>query len=92
MFSNELTLEDESRMKLDYCLTERYSETEESKPYYGIRITKHLGDDVEYEEVTGLSYSREKVEDVLQILFRYEVTPISMVEIVDDLVTLGALD
>lgn len=90
MFSNELRLEDERSMKLDYCLTERYSETDQSKPYYGIRITKYLGDAVEHEEVTGISYSKEKVEGILQKLFKHEVTPISMVEIVDDLITLGA--
>lgn len=89
LFSNEIVLEDERLMKLDYCLTESYPEEEESEPYYGIRITKYLGGDVETDEVCGISYSKDTVIDMLRKLFRFEVTPVSMVEIIDDLITLG---
>lgn len=90
LFSNEVQLEDARRMKLDYSLTEKYSETDLSTPYYGIQITKQLENTLECEEVPGISYSRETVVSMIKKLFQFEVTPISLVEIVDDLVTEGA--
>jgi len=89
LFSNEVMLEDERKMKLDYSLTEKYSENDQTEPYYGIQIAKHLGDDVETEEIAGISYSRDTVVCIIKKLLRHEVTPISMVEIVDDLITEG---
>lgn len=87
LFSNEILLGNERKMKLDYSLTERYSETDCSVPYYGVQITKYLGDTMESEEVTGISYSRDMVVSMIKKLFQYEVTPISMVEILDDFVS-----
>ncbi|MDF2538327.1 MAG: hypothetical protein K0S76_1348 [Herbinix sp.] len=89
LFSNEVKLEDERSMKLDYSLTERLSESEEKTPYYGIQIEKYLDDTVEKDEVTGISNSKDTVISIIKKLFQYEVTPVSMVEIVDDLVTVG---
>jgi hypothetical protein len=89
LFSNEVTLEDERRMKLDYSLTEKYSKVDHTTPFYGIQIVKHLEDIVETEEVTGVSYSKEAVVSIIKKLFQYEVTPISMIEIVDELVSEG---
>ena len=90
LFSNEVQLEDTRRMKLDYSLTEKYSETDLSTPYYGIHITKLLENTVECEEVLGISYSRETVVSMIKKLLKFEVTPISLVEIVDDLITESA--
>ncbi len=89
LFSNEIVLEDERRMKLDYSLTENFTEGDSSEPYYGIRITKYLGDAVEAGEVKGISFSKDQVIAMLRKLFQFEVTPVSMAEIIDDLVTIG---
>jgi hypothetical protein len=90
MYSNEVKLEDERRMKLDYSLTEKYAETDQNTPYYGIQVAKYLDDTVEKEEVTGISYSKDTVVAIIKKLLQFEVTPISMVEIVDELITEGA--
>ena len=90
LFSNEVTLEDERVMKLDYCLTERISEFNKKLPYYGIRITKYLDSVTETDEIAGISSSKDHVISILKELCQYQVTPISMAEIVDELVTLRA--
>ena len=89
LFSNEVLLEDARVMKLDYSLTERISETNQDTPFYGVRITKHLDESVEADEITGISTSRDVVVSIIKKLCQHEVTPISMVEIVDELVTQG---
>ena len=89
LFSNEVQLEDERKMLLNYSLTEKLEETNQSDPFYGIQISKKLDDSVEIEEVSGISYSKEAVISLIKKLFQYEVTPISMIEILDDLVTQG---
>ncbi len=87
--SNKLMLEDASCMQLDYCLMESVSEEDHEKsPYYGIKISKYHGDTVESDEIAGISSSRDNVVSILKKLHQYEVTPISMVEIVDELITL----
>ena len=88
IFSNEVMLEDDRVMKLDYFLTERISEADQT-PYYGVMITKHLDELKETEEIAGVSTSREDVVSIIKKLCQFEVTPISMVEIVDELVTQG---
>lgn len=89
LYSNEVMLDDERVMKLDYSLTERLSVENQNEPYYGIRVTKSLDDLVESDEVTGISESREDVISIIRKLCQFQVTPISMIEIVDDLVTQG---
>lgn len=89
LLSNEVTLEDESVMRLDYSLTENLSEGNSENPYYGIRITKHLDSVTETDEIAGISSSKEDVISILKKLCQFQVTPISMAEIVDELVTLG---
>ncbi len=87
--SNEVLLEEARVMKLDYYLTERISESESAFTYYGAMITKHLDDSVESYEIKGISTSRDEVVSIIKKLCQYEVTPISMVEIVDELVSEG---
>jgi hypothetical protein len=89
LFSNEVLLEDSRVMKLDYSLTERVSDTDDISPYYGVKITKHLDDITESDEISGISTSKDTVVSIIKKLCQFEVTPISMVEIVDDLVTQG---
>lgn len=87
LFSNEVTLEDDRKMRLEYNITENRT-SESNEPYYGIQIVKYLDGKSEMEEIEGISYSRDKVEAITKILFQNVVTPISMIEIVDDLITL----
>lgn len=89
LFSNEVILEDDRVMKLDYSIVEKRFQTDAKDAYYGISITKHLDGIVESDEVSGISSSRDWVVDVIKKLFQFEVTPITMVEILDDLVTQG---
>ncbi len=89
LFSNEVTLEDDRIMKLDYSLSEKISESEPREPYYGIKITGVLDGLVESDEIPGISTSKEFVMNIIKKLCQFEVTPISMVEIVDELVTQG---
>jgi hypothetical protein len=88
LFSSQVTLEDTRSMQLDYCLTESISEEDKMTPFYGIKISKYLEGTVENEEVAGVSTSRDSVETILKKLFQFEVTPISMIEVVDELVTM----
>lgn len=90
LFSNEVTLEDERVMKLDYTLTERLSVAEKNTPYYGVQVTKYLDSTTESDEIAGISTSKEDVISIIKKLFQFQVTPISMVEIVDELITLRA--
>jgi len=89
LYSNEVCLEDERRMQLDYCLTAEYA-SGQLEPYYGIRITKRLGNLEEMEEVRGISYCKDSVKSIIKKLFQNEVTPVHLIEIVDDLITQGA--
>jgi hypothetical protein len=89
LFSNEIRLEDKRSMILKYLLIEKYMDSNQSEPLYGIQISKELEQTVETEEVSAISYSKETVVKLMKKLFQYEVTPISMIEIVDDLVTMG---
>lgn len=90
LFSNEVTLDDNRRMRLEYTITENHK-SNSGMPYFGIQIIKYIDDDLEIEEIKGVSFSKEKVEKIAQILFQHIVTPISMVEIVDNLITLEAV-
>ncbi len=89
LFSNEVLLEDARVMKLDYCLTEKFSDSEPRFSYFGVNITKRLDDIMESDEISGISASRDKVISIIKKLCQFEVTPISMVEILDELVTQG---
>lgn len=89
LFSNEVALEDDRKMRLDYLLTEDYMQSDVKDPYYGIRITKYLDDFEESEEVSGISCSKKTVLSMIKKFSINVVTPIHLVELVDDLVTQG---
>lgn len=89
LFSNKVKLDDDRVMKLEYGLVENISDQEQKSPYYGILVTKQLEGMVEKERIDGVSESRVFVVTMLQKLCQYEVTPISTVVIVDQLITEG---
>lgn len=89
IFHNEVLLENEKKMKLDYCLTEKFTEDNPVTPYFGIQITKYIEDDIEIEKVTGISYKKETVLSIINKLIQHEITPVSMVEVLDDMITEG---
>ena len=91
LFTNEVTLEDERVMKLDYSLTERITENDAKVPFYGIQITKYLDSDTEMDEIYGISSCKEDVVTIMKKLCQFQVTPISMVEIVDELMFTGSM-
>lgn len=90
LFMNEVALDNDRMMRLEYMLTENHS-TDNGEAYYGIQIVKYLDDGLEVEEIGGISYSKDRVKSIIKILFQHLVTPISMVEIIDDLITLDAV-
>ena len=89
LFSKEVLLEDARVMKLDYSLIEKNSEVDRKTCYFGVKVTKYLDNLIEADEVNGISASRDTVVSIIKKLCQYQVTPISMVEIVDELVTQG---
>lgn len=91
LFSKEILLENDCVMKLDYSLVENHPENRLQCSFYGVRITKYLNGQIEEDEVEGLSISKDRVVRILDKLCRYEVTPISLVDVLDDLQTLEEL-
>ena len=87
LFSNDVLLENGTVMKLDYSLIENYPENDQKSPFFGVKVTKYLNGKVETDEVEGVSTSREKVVEILKKLCDFEVTPISLVEILDDMIS-----
>ena len=88
LFSKQIWLEDKRSMILKYFLIEKIQETN-VLPLYGVQISKYDGDTIESDDVNGISHSKETVISIIKRLFQHEVTPISMVEIIDDFVTQG---
>ncbi len=89
LFSSQVMLDDEQEMALDYFLTEMISEADLVTPYYGVGITKNSGALTETDEVCGLSASKEIAVWILEKLYLNQVTPISLAEVLDELMTLA---
>lgn len=82
-------LEDQREMVLNYYLIEEPSKANGDMNYlYGIKIEKQFGGIVESEEVEALSYLKEFVLQLIDTLMECTVTPMTLVEVVDDLITL----
>lgn len=79
-------LEDNRVMDLAYYLLE--NPREDNTVLYGIKITKTIDEYTESEEVDAISYSKEFVQQIIQTLMKNEVTPISMIEIIDEIITM----
>ncbi len=74
------------RLTLEYYLTEKESEESNAK-VYGISITKKSDEGLESDVVENISYEKDQVLELLHTLSQNTVTPICLVETLDDLMT-----
>lgn len=84
-----MILEDNKEVQLDYYLVEDYKDRGQDISLYGIKIVKHLENYLETEYTDPISYSRDIVKEMVHKLWYNGVTIVSMLEIVDDLVSDG---
>lgn len=82
-----LVLEDNKELKLDYYLVEDHKDFGSQALLYGVKIVEHLENCLQSEYSDPLSYSRDYVQNIVHKLWYNEVTLVSMLEIVDDLVS-----
>lgn len=83
----EVKSEEGNMMSLRYVLTRNCRNHIKGQKYYGIEIEKESNGTLEREKVEGISHSKEFVQGILECLYDNVVTPVSMVEVIDDLVT-----
>lgn len=83
-----LELETGGTANLSYYLLEKRGADKNDCTFYGIQIEKREGEKVEIETADGISSSREIVCQILHMMAQNKVTPMTMIEVVDDLVTL----
>lgn len=81
-------IEGKKEMQLEYYLLEEDRKESEGPILYGIKIIKNIDSYLESEEVKGISYSKEFVKQMILRLMENDVTPISMIEIVDGFLTM----
>ncbi len=82
-----MIMEDSKEVQLDYYLVEDYKDRGQDISLYGIKIVKHLDDYLETEYTDPISYSRDIVKEMVHKLWYNGVTLVTMLEIVDDLVS-----
>lgn len=85
--TKRMMLEDNKEVQLDYYLVEDFKDRGHDISLYGIKIVRHLEDYLETEDTEPISYSRDIVKDMVHKLWNNEVTLVTMLEIVDDLVS-----
>ncbi len=75
-------------LRIQYFLTCRES-AQASQSLYGICVRKYTGDEALPEEAVTppISYSEEFVRQLLQHLIRNAVTPMCLLEVLDELLT-----
>lgn len=76
-----------SWIKLEYYLTKEESETSESPTVYGMGIIKKTKHMIEIEETGGVSHSEEMVLSMIQSLIACNITPMVLLEVVDEMVS-----
>ncbi len=82
-----MIMEDNKEIQLDYYLVEDFRDRGQDISLYGIKIVRHLEDYLETEYTEPISYSRDIVKDMVHKLWNNGVTIVTMLEIVDDLVS-----
>lgn len=92
LYSKRIWLDERRNIKLKYYLLEGSKTLEDNNIPYGIGIEQEEEVDntkiIEEDMIEGISYSKEEVKEMIHILFEYDVTPISMVEIIDDMISM----
>ncbi|ROR30354.1 hypothetical protein EDD66_1025 [Mobilisporobacter senegalensis] len=84
--TKNLKLENENEIELSYYLMEcRKKDNQET--LYGIQIQKKDGEKVEIENSGCISYSKEFVLQMIHKMMEGTVTPITMLYIIDDIMT-----
>lgn len=73
-------------LTLEYYLTSKKSEETENM-IYGVLVTKRNAQGIESEVVDNISYEEEQVLGLIDTLSENTVTPVCLVEILDDLMT-----
>ncbi len=85
--TKKIVLEDNNELVFDYYLVEESRSQTEHEKLYGIKIFQHMKDHLLVEYSEPISYSKETVKDMIHKLWKNEVTLVTMLEIVDDLVS-----
>lgn len=73
--------------ELEYYLTEEISKSYR-RPLYGIQVKKIFEGKEELESTGAISYSKELVTQMIRDLCRNTVTPMTLVEVVDEEMTI----
>lgn len=85
--TKKIMLENEQELIFDYYLVEESRGSQNEEVLYGIKIFQHMRDHLLVEYSEPISESKEVVKDMIHKLWKNDVTLITMLEIVDDLVT-----
>lgn len=85
--TKKIVMEDNSELIFDYYLVEECRSYNDNEKLYGIKIFQHMEDHLLVEYTEPVSYSKETVKSMIQKLWENEVTLVTMLEIVDDLVS-----
>lgn len=86
MGKKRIELESGNWMELEYYLSEE-DELETNETHYGMSVVEMKDELTITESIRAVSQSKEVVADMLKDLITHTVTPISLVEIVDEMVT-----
>lgn len=87
----ELNTDAHTQIALEYYLTEEIRDSRTSFALYGVEVKKetrcqnHFS--LEKETALSLSYSKDTVETLAQVLLENAVTPISLFEVIDDYIS-----
>lgn len=80
-----------TQVKLAYYLTEETRGIDASSALYGVEVKKESrsknGILREQERARSLSYSRKTVENLIHLLLTNSVTPMNLLEVVDDFIS-----
>lgn len=89
--TNDIGLE-EKKLQIQYFLTEDVQHISNyTKKVYGIEVINKISNskDISYEveKVLKISYSKLLVEKILTKLIEYMVTPVCLIELIDEIMT-----
>ena len=84
--TKKLQLENHHEILLSYYLME-WRKKEDKKTLYGIQIEKKDGENIETENSGCLSYSQDFVLQLIHKMMENTVTPITMLYVIDDVIT-----